>query len=86
MPKKKTKKAPPRRNTPQHTPAVNAQGEKLWVWYWVGGGYNSTWAKDRAKALAKAKALSIRTNLKIASGTLHHATRAELRMLDSTLA
>ena len=49
---------------------------KLYVWNWVGGGYNSCRAADRADAVAKAR--EITANLEVDESTLRECTVAEL--------
>ncbi|MGH7174777.1 MAG: hypothetical protein ACREGR_00250 [Minisyncoccia bacterium] len=52
--------------------------KKLWVWNWVGGGYNSTWAETKEEALAKAKEIGSWTaNLLVDEATLRESTEDE---------
>jgi hypothetical protein len=52
------------------------QDTKLYLWNWVGGGYNSCRARNRAEALEKAA--EITAKLKVDESTLRECTRDEL--------
>ena len=60
--------------------------EKLWIWNWIGGGYNSTRASSRKEALAKAKAMTGGTVLLVNEKTLHVGTQEERDRLDAQYA
>lgn len=57
---------------------------KLWIWYWVGGGYNSCKAESREEALSKARAMT--GVLTVDVQTLHVGTWEELARLDRSYA
>ncbi len=53
--------------------------EKLWIWYWDNGGYNSAKAASREEAIIKATAMcTLLPNL----DSLHEGTYQELARLD----
>lgn len=58
----------------------------LWIWNWVGGGYNSCRAATREEALEKAKKQAGDTILVVDEKTLHIGTQAELNRLDAQYA
>jgi len=62
-------------------------GMKTYIWYWVGGGYNSCPAASKAEALQKAQEMGAPhpsgfRGLTVAAGTLHVAKRGELEAID----
>lgn len=54
------------------------QGKNMYLWNWVGGGYNNCRADSREEALEKAHAMAEGTTLKVAEPTLRECTMAEL--------
>ena len=58
----------------------------IWIWYWVGGGYNSVSAESAPEALRKAQEIGAPRGgfrgLSVAEGTLHVAGRGELEAID----
>lgn len=52
---------------------------KLWIWNWIGLGYNSCRADSREEALVKAAQIADGTNLKVDESTLRECTVDELR-------
>lgn len=53
---------------------------KLFLWNWVGGGYNSCRAKDCNEALKKGNAMT--TILTVDAGTLREATFDDVQAED----
>lgn len=49
---------------------------KLYLWNWVGGGYNSCRAQDRSEALKKGNTMT--SNLTVDESTLRECTVDEL--------
>ena len=60
--------------------------EKLFIWNWTQGGYNSCLAKTREEAVLKARAKAGDTILTLDEPSLHQGTHAELDKLDSHFA
>ena len=58
---------------------------KLWIWNWIGGGYNSCHADTREQAIEESRRMTGagRTTLVIDEETLHVGTVEELRQLDA---
>lgn len=56
--------------------------KKLWIWNWIGGGYNSCLAVTREDALKEASRIRGQTSLVVAEATLHVGTYEELEKLD----
>lgn len=56
--------------------------EKLFIWYWKTGGYNSCKAKNKAEALEKAKKMAGQTVLEVDEDSIHEGTYNELANLD----
>jgi hypothetical protein len=52
----------------------------LWIWYWVGGGYNWCRANNREEALVKASVMS--RVLVVDQKTLHIGTIEEVNKLN----
>lgn len=50
----------------------------LYLWNWVGGGYNSCEAESREDALGKAKEIAGSTILVVDESTLRESTREEI--------
>ena len=61
---------------PEEVRAVQLPRRRLWIWNWIGGGYNSCKARDRAEALEKAGEIS--ATLKVNPSTLRECTQDEL--------
>lgn len=51
----------------------------LYLWNWVGGGYNSCRAASREEALEKAREIAGDTVLKVDESTLRECTMNEIR-------
>lgn len=56
--------------------------KKLWIWNWIGDGYNSCTASSRLEALESATAMARRTGLGLNESTLHEGSYRELAILD----
>jgi hypothetical protein len=62
---------------------METQDKHLWIWEWIGGGYNSCRAATREEAIARAHEMCRYAKvLKIDESTLHVGTPDELRHLD----
>ena len=59
--------------------ATDMKDTKLYLWNWVGGGYNSCRARNRDEAIKKAQTMC---SLVPALGTLRECTSEELRAED----
>lgn len=55
------------------TPFGARAARRLYIWEWVGGGWNACHACTRAEAIARAKEMG----LKIKPGSLHVGTNEE---------
>lgn len=55
---------------------------KLWIWNWKQGGYNSVIAIDRKEAIAKAIEMTKSINLEVDEDSIHEGTYFELACLD----
>lgn len=60
--------------------------KKLWIFNWVGGGYNSVVAGTKKEAQAEIAKEFSETKLVLAPGTLHIGTQEELAALDRSYA
>lgn len=56
--------------------------DKLYIWYWKQGGYNSCKAKNKEEAIEKAKKIAGQTVLEVDENTVHEGTYQELAKLD----
>ncbi len=67
-------------------PMKSKPATNLWIWNWVGGGYNSARVVTREEALTNARSSEKTTTLRIDESTLHIGTQAELDGLDKMYA
>lgn len=58
----------------------------LWIWNWIGGGYNSCLASSREEALKNAATIAGKTTLRVDENTLRIGSNRELESINRSYA
>lgn len=58
------------------------ESQRIWIWNWIGGGYNWCKAANREEAFQKATEMAARTILKVDETTLREGDMSQVGDLD----